>query len=133
MVRDTQDYSIQGEYIALEKLEAQYKTCLYVQNLCVIADPFRNFPVAIVVPVEKALASFLGKPEAQLEEWVNDQAARKALAAELKKVGQAGGLKGAELLGDVRLVADEWTSMNGCLVSAWIHDKTNLRDCGSKD
>lgn len=42
-----------GEYIAIEKLEAVYKSCTSVLNLCVMADSTRNYPVALVVPNEK--------------------------------------------------------------------------------
>lgn len=106
-----------GEYIALEKLESLYKTCLLVSNLCVIADPLYAFPIAIVCPVEKELVSLV--PEAatlSFEQLVKDPRVKKAAMKKILAAGRVGGLKGAELLGGIELVADEWTSVNGCLV-----------------
>lgn len=47
--------TLNGEYIALEKLESVYRAANVVANICVYADPNRTKPVAIIVPGEPAL------------------------------------------------------------------------------
>ncbi|KAI9331187.1 hypothetical protein BDR26DRAFT_682209 [Obelidium mucronatum] len=44
-----------GEYIALEKLEANYKVSKYVQNICVHADSEQAYAIAFIQPIEKEI------------------------------------------------------------------------------
>lgn len=44
-----------GEYVSLGKVEAELKTCAVVENICVYADPSKQFTVALVVPNQKHL------------------------------------------------------------------------------
>ena len=47
--------TLNGEYIALEKLESIYRSAPFVGNICVYADQSQAKPVAIIVPLEPAL------------------------------------------------------------------------------
>ncbi|KAF9474999.1 long-chain-fatty-acid-CoA-ligase [Pholiota conissans] len=49
-----------GEYIALERLEAVYKSCDLIANLCVHAAPDMTQPIAIIYPHKANLARALG-------------------------------------------------------------------------
>ncbi|KAJ9081563.1 long-chain fatty acid-CoA ligase, variant 2 [Entomophthora muscae] len=49
---------INGEYIAIEKLESVYRNCIYVQTICIFANSFLRRPVAIVLPNLPALANY---------------------------------------------------------------------------
>ncbi|APA09503.1 hypothetical protein sscle_05g042730 [Sclerotinia sclerotiorum 1980 UF-70] len=56
--------TMNGEYIALEKLESVYRAAAIAANICVYASITETHPVAIIVPVEpalKKLAESLGK------------------------------------------------------------------------
>ncbi|KAI8616358.1 hypothetical protein BC830DRAFT_1241091 [Chytriomyces sp. MP71] len=116
-----------GEYIALEKLESNYKVSKFVQNICVHADSEQSYAVALIQPIEKeirALAESLAKTPgvdvAHLD--YAELCARKDICAgvldSLKAVGKSIGLKPAEVVGQVYLTHDEWTPQNGLLTAA---------------
>ncbi|PNY20704.1 Long-chain-fatty-acid-CoA ligase 1 [Tolypocladium capitatum] len=47
--------TLNGEYIALEKLESVYRAATLVANICIHASPHRARPIAIVIPSPPAL------------------------------------------------------------------------------
>ena len=49
--------TLNGEYIALEKLESIYRSATIVANICVYASVTETNPVAIIVPAEPALVA----------------------------------------------------------------------------
>lgn len=105
-----------GEYIALEKLESVYKTALGVQNICVYADSLCNKPVAIVIPLHQSLekmAKELGlEPHLSFTELCHSPQIKKAFLDELHKQGKAAQLKPIEIVADIYLTDEEWTSEN---------------------
>ncbi|KAI9315214.1 hypothetical protein BX666DRAFT_1960409 [Dichotomocladium elegans] len=110
-----------GEYIALEKLESLYKSCLFIANICVYADSLRPRPVALVVPVEPAvrkLAAELGVASQDWEIICSDAKLRKAILSSLLSTGKEAGLKPAEMLFDISLCHEEWTIESGLLTAA---------------
>ncbi|KAF7731937.1 long-chain fatty acid-CoA ligase [Apophysomyces ossiformis] len=110
-----------GEYIALEKLESIYKSCLFVNNLCVYADSLLPKPVALVVPVENAVRRWAeenGLEEKDWEKLCQDKAVRKAVLNALAASGKEAGLKPAEMLFDIHLCHEEWTTESGLLTAA---------------
>ncbi|KAJ3132832.1 long-chain fatty acid-CoA ligase [Physocladia obscura] len=116
-----------GEYIALEKLESNYKVSKFVQNICVYADPEQSYAIALVQPVEpkvRALAAELNLfpnedvSNIDLEQVCTHPKVRSAVLASLKDVGKSVGFKSAEIVGNVYLTPIEWTPMNGLLTAA---------------
>lgn len=111
--------TLNGEYIALEKLESVYRSNPYIHNLCVYADQKQVKPVAIIVPnpgpVQK-LAESLGLENH--EDIAHDPAVTNAITKSIIETGSKGGLKGIELVVGVVISQDEWTSQNGYLTSA---------------
>ncbi|CAG8622623.1 5011_t:CDS:2, partial [Ambispora leptoticha] len=111
-----------GEYIALEKLESVYNTCLYVLNIMIYADSFKDRPVALVFPAEskiKELAKEKGLDgNLGFEQLCKHKdivaAVLQSLIAQAKKAG----LKPAELVSAVALTHEEWTAENGLLTAA---------------
>ena len=106
-----------GEYIALEKLESVYKTALGVSNICVYGDSLQPRPVAIVMPIEsnlKQLAAQLNidTNHKSLEELCDNTDIRKAFLNELQKQAKSANLKPTEIVQNVYLTHDEWTSEN---------------------
>jgi len=113
--------TLNGEYIALEKLESIYRSAKVVANICVYASPDHIKPIAIIVPVEPVLKKTAAENKVEglsHEELVNHDVVNRAVLKDLQKAGQAGGLAGIELIEGVVLADDEWTTANGLLTAA---------------
>lgn len=113
--------TLNGEYIALEKLESIYRSAAVVGNICVYADDAKAKPIAIIVPLEpalKKLASSIGVTDASLEELVHNKKLQSAVLKELQNVGRQGGLSGIEIIDGVVLADEEWTPQNGLVTAA---------------
>ena len=109
--------TLNGEYIALEKLESVYRSATVVANICVYADQQKSKPVALIVPAEpalKKLASSLGV-EGSLETLVHDSKVQAAVLKDLQNVGRSAGLSGIEIIDGVVLSDEEWTPQNVCI------------------
>lgn len=107
--------TLNGEYIALEKLESVYRSCSVVGNLCVYAAEDQSKPVAIVFPNEanlKLAASENGIKGNGLEDLCHNQKVNAIVLKEMQKVGKGGGLNGIEILEGVVLSDEEWTPQN---------------------
>ena len=111
--------TLNGEYIALEKLESVYRSCPVVGNICVYAAQDKNKPVAIVVPNEAALkqaASENGIQGNGLEDLCHNEKVNKIVLQEMQGVGKKGGLQGIEIIEGVVLSDEEWTPQNVSLL-----------------
>ena len=108
--------TLNGEYIALEKLESVYRSSPIVSNICVYAAQDQAQPVAIIVPVEAALKKVAAdnniKGGDTLESLVQNEALKSVVLKELQSAGKAGGLKGIEIISGVVLSDEEWTPQN---------------------
>ncbi|KAI7853605.1 hypothetical protein BDC45DRAFT_550136 [Circinella umbellata] len=110
-----------GEYIALEKVESVYKSCALAENLCVHVDPLYPRPVALFVPLEQKLRDFAATHGIENEDYASlceDPRLRKAVLVLLQDQAKKGGLKGAEILQNVWICKDLWTSDMGLLTAA---------------
>ncbi|GJN94204.1 hypothetical protein Rhopal_007278-T1 [Rhodotorula paludigena] len=123
-----------GEYVALERLESIYKSCALVSNICVYAQSDASKPMAIIVPHEPNLRSFLSSHPAAAKDlgsgggggasdadWAAvcaSEGVRKAVLGELNQTGRQAGLKPLETLQTVLLASEEWTPQNGFLTAA---------------
>lgn len=120
--------TLNGEYIALEKLESIYRSNKYVLNICCYADQTKVKPVGIVLPNEpqiKELIYSLGldknaksSNDIELHLYLEDKKLLAALNKSILETGKQGGLNGIELLLGVALVDDEWTPESGYVTSA---------------
>ena len=107
--------TLNGEYIALEKLESIYRSANVVGNICVYADQNKAKPIAIIVPSEpalKKLAADNGIEGNSLEELVHSKKLKGIVLRELQNTGRAGGLSGIEIIEGVALSDEEWTPQN---------------------
>lgn len=108
--------TLNGEYIALEKLESVYRSSPIVGNICVHAAQDQAQPVAIIVPVEAALKKVAADNHIQagdtLESLVRSEELKSAVLKQLQSAGKAGGLKGIEIISGVVLSDEEWTPQN---------------------
>ncbi|KAK2044137.1 AMP-binding enzyme [Colletotrichum somersetense] len=107
--------TLNGEYIALEKLESIYRAAAVVANICVYADAKQAKPIAIIVPAEPALlklAESIGVKGNNLEELVHDKKLQSTVLKELQNAGRSGGLSGIEIIEGVVMSDEEWTPQN---------------------
>ncbi|EAW13871.1 long-chain fatty acid-CoA ligase FAA1 [Aspergillus clavatus NRRL 1] len=113
--------TLNGEYIALEKLESVYRSSPVVGNICVYAAEDQDKPVAIIVPVEAALKKIAkenGIEGDTIEALVHNEKLKSIVLKQLQSAGKAGGLKGIEIIGGVVLSDEEWTPQNGYMTAA---------------
>ncbi|KAI5957266.1 hypothetical protein KGF54_000194 [Candida jiufengensis] len=106
--------TLNGEYIALEKLESIYRSNPLVGNICVYADQSQVKPIGIIVPVP----NFLQQLGFQEDTDYNNNKLTQKVVDSLNQTGRSQGLKGIELLQNVVLVHDEWTPENNFVSSA---------------
>ncbi|KAF8900472.1 long-chain-fatty-acid-CoA-ligase [Gymnopilus junonius] len=111
-----------GEYIALERLEAIYKACNLVGNICVHATQEAQQPMAIIIPHEAHLRETLRAKsipsDASLADLCKNPAVQNLVLAECNSVGKKNGFKPNELLQSVVLTPDEWTPESGLVTAA---------------
>ena len=104
-----------GEYIALEKLESVYRSATVVANICVYADQQRTKPIAIIVPAEpalKKLAERIGVEGNGIEDLVHNKKIQDTVLKELQQAGRQGGLSGIEIIEGAVLADEEWNPQN---------------------
>ncbi|KAH3903121.1 probable Long-chain-fatty-acid--CoA ligase 1 [Saccharomycodes ludwigii] len=115
--------TLNGEYIALEKLESVYRSNPFVDNICVYADDTKVKPVGIVVPNEKKISDLaidlgLIKRASEIHTVYSNKKLRSAVLSELLKTGKGQGLGGIELLLGIVFFDGEWTPQSGFVTSA---------------
>ncbi|KAL3457349.1 hypothetical protein BJX64DRAFT_19977 [Aspergillus heterothallicus] len=113
--------TLNGEYIALEKLESVYRSSPVVGNICVFAAEDQDKPIAIIVPVEIALkkvASENGIGGDTVETLVHNEKLKAIVLKQLQTLGRNSGLRGIEIINGVVLSEEEWTPQNGFTTAA---------------
>ncbi|PKY09192.1 acyl-CoA synthetase [Aspergillus campestris IBT 28561] len=113
--------TLNGEYIALEKLESIYRASPLVANICVFAAADQSRPIAIIVPAEPALMRLAKDndiPGKGMEDVIDNPKIRSLVLAELQKAGRQGRLAAFEIIEGVVLDRDEWTPQNGMVTAA---------------
>jgi long-chain acyl-CoA synthetase len=107
--------TLNGEYIALEKLESIYRSATVVANICVFADGQQVKPVAVIVPAEPALkivAKENGIEGSSVEELVHDKKLQRIVLQQLQQQGKQGGLDRIEIISGVVMADEEWNPAN---------------------
>jgi long-chain acyl-CoA synthetase len=107
--------TLNGEYIAIEKLESIYRSATVVANICVYADQQKTKPVAIIVPAEpalKKLAERIGVKGDGIEDLAHNEKVQAEVLKELQTAGRSGGLSGIEIVEGAILADEEWTPQN---------------------
>lgn len=113
-----------GEYIALEKLEAVYKSTDMISNLCIYASQDADQPIGIVVPHEKNLRHALqsnGKAslaDKSNEDLCSDEEVKKFILKACNDLARQNKFKQAEMFVTIIISAEEWTPESGLLTAA---------------
>lgn len=116
--------TLNGEYIALEKLEAVYRSAGVVGNLCVCVGEGQNRPVAIIIPNEEVLKTMAinsGMQYNRLEGLYGDENFKQMVLKDLQATARKAGLHGIEIIDGVVLSDAEWTPQNVCFISRLKH------------
>lgn len=90
--------TVQGEYVAPEKIENVYVRCPLIAQSFVYGDSLRPQLVAVVVPDPEALQPWAAsrKLTQDLAALCNDPKVNKAILKSMQEEGRAAGLKGFE-------------------------------------
>lgn len=111
-----------GEYIALERLEAIFKACNLVGNICVHATQEAQQPMAIIIPHEAHLRQVLGTKNIDATRsfavLCTDSAVQALVLKECNAIGKKNAFKQNEMLQAVVLSAEEWTPESGLVTAA---------------
>ncbi|ANZ75849.1 BA75_02360T0 [Komagataella pastoris] len=117
--------TLNGEYIALEKIESVYRSNSYIHNVCCYADQNKSKPVAIAVPNETTLRKLAVQlklanavDEVDLAKVVHDSKLVSKVHQSLLETAKQQGLTGIELIQGVVILDEEWTPQNGFVTSA---------------
>jgi len=118
-----------GRYVALERLEAIYRPCLFVLNGCVLAYPNHTNPamVAVVHPIN--IAAFARRHTIdfeEIEDLCNNPRMVELCLNELNALAKKEGLRDNELLEAIVLTTDDWTPESGFLTAAQSEYKHNV-------
>lgn len=134
--------TLNGEYIALERLESVYRSNPIVLNICAYADQSKVKPITIILPNEANLKSFLADEKVysqldlntkELVHLCDDKKTINAVHKYMLQTGKSQGLKGIELIQNIVLLDDEWTPQNGYVTSAQkLQRKKILASCQDK-
>ncbi|KAL1961009.1 hypothetical protein VTO42DRAFT_4897 [Malbranchea cinnamomea] len=113
--------TLNGEYIALEKLESIYLGCPVVANVCIHAAPDQRKPIAIIVPAEPALVRLANQHGIQghgVDDLIHNDKVRSLVLQELQKTGVQAGLAAFEIVEGVVMDKDEWTPESGYVTAS---------------
>lgn len=79
------------------------------------ADPNKNKPIAIIVPVENALKKLAhenGIKGDTLEELAHSEKLNGVVLKQMQGAGRRGGLSGIEIIDGLAMADEEWTPQN---------------------
>jgi long-chain acyl-CoA synthetase len=105
-----------GEYIALEKLEAIYRTCPLIDNIVIYADSHHFDVVGIVTPNKQATEQWAKQNSVGAADFAKK--IKEQILKALLQTAQQHGLKSIEFVRAVHVADEEWTAENGLLTAA---------------
>ncbi|KAK5652744.1 hypothetical protein OQA88_9597 [Cercophora sp. LCS_1] len=122
-----------GEYIALEKLEAVYRGCVFVQSIMVHGDSEHPRPIAIIVPNEKTLAAKAQELGVDEHDMHRDAKVKDAVLKDLTRVAKQAGLNSMETVVAVVLLEDqEWTPQSGLVTATQKLNRKLIKEKNAK-
>lgn len=111
-----------GEYVAIERLESEYKNCPLVANLMVYVDSHHNSCLAFISPDHAALKSWAQRNEfpdpTDLPAVCRDKRLIDFFIKSLMNVARQNNLKNHEHIKGVYIDPEDWTPENNLLTAA---------------
>lgn len=121
-----------GEYIALERLEALYRSNEYVLNLCFFADDQHVRPIAVVVPNPVTIKELCASKKIEYsEDVVENPKIYKEVLKSLQQTGRDNDLKSFEIVAGITF-DEEWTPQNGFVSSAQKVQRRKIKEHNEK-
>nr|XP_027203444.1 long-chain-fatty-acid--CoA ligase 4-like [Dermatophagoides pteronyssinus] len=110
-----------GEFISLGKIEAGLRTSGYVDNICIVTDPFRNDVIALIRPNRPTLMKLAAELKRPLdyEQLCDDPIIIQKVLESIQKKCQELNYKKPETPVKIALVKEEWTQENNLLTAAF--------------
>ncbi|OTF78687.1 hypothetical protein BLA29_010238, partial [Euroglyphus maynei] len=110
-----------GEFISLGKIEAGLRTSGYVDNICIVTDPFRSDIIALILPNRQTLMKLATQLERPLnfEQLCDDPIINQKVLESIQKKCQELNFKKPETPVKIALVKEEWTQENNLLTAAF--------------
>ena len=107
----------QGEYVAPEKLENVLVKSLYVSQIFVYGDSYKNYLVAVLVPREETCVEFLKTKgiettKEEVTKYYDDEDLKKDILSNLEELGKNNDFKGFEIIKKVHLCREPFTIEN---------------------
>ncbi|CAG7724601.1 unnamed protein product [Allacma fusca] len=118
-----------GEYISLGKIESILKTSPFVENLCVYADPYFSYPVAVVVTSQaqvESVAAKLGKGGEKYVHLVKDPVIVKAVLSAIQKQANLLKLEKHEIPQQIHICPEIWMPQSGLVTAAFKIKRNNV-------
>jgi len=117
-----------GEYVSYGKVESVLKTNGMVENMCLHADPNKDYTVAVIVPNLKHINETLGA-DLTAENCNEDADVKKKVVDALAKFGLKNGLEKFEVPKKIHMDAGfEWTPDSGLVTAAFKIRRRNVYD-----
>lgn len=120
----------QGEYIAPEKIENIYVRSTLVAQMFVHGESLKSSLVGVCVPDPDVLPGYCKSnlnASGSLEDLVKNPEVKKAILADLTKVGKANGLHSFEQVKDIYLFPEMFSVENGLLTPTFKSKRTDLK------
>ena len=119
-----------GEYISLNKVESELKSCNFIDNICVYGNPMCEYVIALVVPNAKALknlADQFGKENMSFKELCDDNLITQEVTKVIQQHGEQAQLSKREIPAKIKLCSDEWIPDSGLVTAALKLRRKNIQ------
>jgi long-chain acyl-CoA synthetase len=121
-----------GEYISPGKIEAELKGCPVVDNICLFADPYKNYTVVLVIPNIAELQSLTGLDE-PLEVLCSRKEVTDLVLNQIQRWGEKAQLEKYEIPRRAHLVSETWTPDSGLVTAALKIRRQQVRQVYGKE
>jgi long-chain acyl-CoA synthetase len=123
----------QGEYVAPEKIENILMRSLFIAQCFVYGDSFQSALVAIVVPDEDYVRSWVGTnapalSDASIEEICKSRDVKVAVLTEIKELSRKSKLQGFEIVQAVHLDSTPFSVENDLMTPTFKLKRQKIRD-----
>jgi len=107
----------QGEYVAPEYLENVYSRAPFVAQCFVHGESSQAYVVAVVIPDEETVKIWAKKNnvEGTIKDWIKKPELKEAILQDMQKIAKEAKLLGYEVVKDIYLDSELWSSENGIL------------------
>ncbi|KAK9728288.1 AMP-binding enzyme [Popillia japonica] len=120
-----------GEYVSLGKVEAELKTCPFVDNICVYGDSSKQYCVALVVPHQQKIMELVEKrgiPVSSFEEACSSPTVELLVLQELAEHGKKCRLEKFEIPAAVKLCKEVWSPDMGLVTAAFKLKRKDIQE-----